>query len=270
MQLAAEAEQSGDPTSARVWAIPTPYAGQGQNPWTRFLGKCLLLGLPIVPPLLAVAALVGGTYFLSMVAIPNNWVAVWFVVGYVIVVGLACLVFLVWWFHPEHRKAIDFSIQFDHWLLRRAIAARPDPLVAADDTRAWFAEMSPRRLWALGTAKSGEYNQGLLLLAPDRQSILFEGDYERYWIPASAILSCDIEALPGMAATTAAFYACVLHVRLGSGVWECPLFPLLAIEGANRWERAVALRTRIEELCGRSFSDQPAAPPTDPGPVVVG
>jgi hypothetical protein len=98
-----------------------------------------------------------------------------------------------------------------------------------------------------------------------RGALIFEGDYERYWIPADAILACAIEGLPGMPATTASLYGVVLHVRLGGGTWEFPFFPLAGIEGANRWERAVALLRRVESVCGRSFRDQPTAPPRDPG-----
>src|SRR5262249_44467808 len=159
-----------------------------------------------------------------------------------IAAGLSCLVFSRWWFHPERRMPVVLSIRFDHGLIRRAVAERPDPLVAADDARAVVAEMTPRRLWALGTAEGGECKPGLLLADGGRGALLFEGDYDRYWIPAGAVLACDVEALPGMAATTAAFYAVVLRVKLGGGVWEFPFFPLAGIEGRNNWERATALR----------------------------
>lgn len=129
--------------------------------------------------------------------------------------------------------------------------------------------MNPRRLWAAGGARCGEYNQGLMRIDMDQKAILFEGDYECYRIPAEAVLTCEVEALTETQATTAGFYAVVLGVRLGSGLWEFPFFPLIGIAG-NRWERAVALRGQIEALCGRSFGGQPSPPPRDRGPVVVG
>ena len=266
-QLADEAERSGDPDSARVRPVPPPYAGRAQNPRNRLRGKCLRWGLTLLPLPLVLGALLGGGYFLAEVA-PRQQVSVEAVAVGMIAVGIACLVFIRWWFRPERQIPVVLSIRFDHGLIRRAVAERPNPLVAADDSRAVFAEMSPRRLWAQGTAKCGEYNQGLLLVDDGRGALLFEGDYERYWIPAGAVLACDVEALSGMAATTASFYAVVLRVRLGGGVWEFPFFPLAGIEGGNNLERATALRLRVEGLCGRDFGTPLPAPPRDPGPVV--
>jgi hypothetical protein len=267
-QLAAEAEQSGDPDSARVWAVPPPYAGRSQNPRNRLVGKCIRWGLTLLPVAVVPTVLLGGTYFLAEVALPRHLVSVEVVAVGAIVVGLACLVFTRWWYNPERRVPFVLGIRFDHGLIRRAVAERPGPLVAADDPRAVFAEMSPRRLWAQGSAKCGEYNQGLLLVDDGRGMLLFEGDYERYSIPAAAVLACDVEVLSGMAATTAALYAVVLRVRLGGGVWEFPFFPLAGIEGRNNWERATALRRRVEGLCGQAFGAPLPAPPRDHGPVV--
>jgi hypothetical protein len=160
-------------------------------------------------------------------------------------------------------------IRFDHGLIRRAIAGRPKPLVAADDARAVFAEMSPRRLWAAGKARCGEYNQGLLLADADRRLLLFEGDYDCYWVPAAAVLACDLEAPCGTGTTTASLWGVVLHVRLGGGTWEFPFFPLANIEGGNNWEKATALRRRVERVCGRGFGNQQPAPPRDPGHAAV-
>jgi hypothetical protein len=161
------------------------------------------------------------------------------------------------------------QVRLSAWLTRRAVAGRPNPLVAAADPRAVYAEMAPRRLWEARRAKCGEVNAGLLLADGVRRVLLFEGDYERYWIPAEAILACDVEALTGMAATTTALYAVVVRVRLGSGTWEFPFFPLAGIEGRNNWERALALLGRVEQVCGRRFSSPPPAPPRDRGPVIV-
>lgn len=266
-QLSAEAETTDDPQSARVWPVPPPFAGQAQNPRNRLLGACLRWGLLLVPPLLPLALLIGGTSLLHDLAM-RNALPGWVLITYVFGVGLGSLVFVVYWLNPERLMPIVQGRRFDLWLLRRAVANRPSPLVRADDFRALFVEMCPRRLWAGGRVKCGDYNQGLLRLDADDGEILFEGDYECYCIPAEAVLACDVEMLTNMPATTAAHYATVLQVRLGSGVWEFPFFPLAGIAG-NNWERAVTLRQSIETLCGRTFGDQPVPPPRAPGPVVV-
>jgi hypothetical protein len=267
-ELAEEAERSGDPDSARVRPVPPPYAGRSQNPRNRLLGKCLRWGLLVLPLPLVGTVLIGGTYLVYELAFGLKVAPPEAIVVYAITAGISCLVFSRWWYHPEQRMPIVLGIRLDHGLIRRAVAERPSPLVAADDPRAVFAEMTPRRLWSQGTAKCGEYNQGLLLVDGQQGMLLFEGDYERYWIPAAAVLACDVEALPGLPATTAGLYAVVLRVRLGGGEWEFPLFPLAGIEGRNNWERAMALRRRVEGLCGRSFGAPLPAPPPDPGPVV--
>jgi hypothetical protein len=270
-QLAAEAEQADDPASARVCPVPAPYAGQAQNPRTRRQGRLLVWKLTLLPAPVVVLLLPGGVWFLSEFVVGKNLLPMWSLVVYVLVVGFSCVAWLRWWYRPGHMMPLVKAVRFDHDLLRRAVASRPRPLVAADDPRAVFAEMSPRRFWS-GTTRPecGEYNQGLLLVDAARRGILFEGDYDRYWIPAAAIQACDVEALPGAQATTASFWAVVLRVRLGGGTWEFPFFPLANIEGGNRWERAQNLLRRIEAVCGRDFADQPTAPPRDPGhtPVV--
>ncbi len=267
-RLAAEAARAGDPASARVWPVPPPYAGMAQNPRNRLLGRCLGLGLLMGPPLAAVAVLIGGTWLLATLG-DRKLVSAPLIAGYVVTVGILCVGFLSYWFRPERLMPRVRATWFHHRLLRRAVARRPDPLVAADDGRAVFAEMAPRRLWTAGRAECGEYNQGLLRIDAEAGGLLFEGDYERYWIPAAAILSGDVEALPGITATTMVPHAVVLHVRLGGGVWEFPFFPLDGIEGHNAWQKTTALRRRIEALCGRPMN-APAAPPPAPRPVVVG
>jgi hypothetical protein len=100
------------------------------------------------------------------------------------------------------------------------------------------------------------------------RAIVFEGDYHCYWLPAGAILACKVEPLGAMG-TTAAPFAVVLHVRLGSGTWELPIFPLANIEGNIGWERAMALTRQIEGMCRRSFGEQPPRPVQAKLPVGV-
>lgn len=137
----------------------------------------------------------------------------------------------------------------------------------ADDPGAIFAEMSPRRLWTGERAECGDYNQGLLRVDQAGRVLLFEGDYECYRVPAAAVLTCTVESLGAMT-TTAAYFAVVLHVRLGSGTWEFPFFPLANIEGNIHWERAMTLLGQIETMCGRSFGSPP--PPPAPAQIPVG
>jgi hypothetical protein len=173
-QLAAEAEQFDDPTSARVWPLPPPYAGQSQNPRNRLRGRWLRRGLTLLPGLM-LPLLVGGTYLLGDLAVVRHVLPIWAAVVFAVGGGLSIVVFVRWWFNPHRLIPRVLEVRFDHGLIRQAIAGRPKPLVAADDARAVYAEMSPRRLWSGGKVQCGEYNQGLLLADADRRLLLFEG-----------------------------------------------------------------------------------------------
>ena len=102
----------------------------------------------------------------------------------------------------------------------------------------------------------------------EHAAIRFEGDYERYWIPAESILDARIERIPIGEPNTASYYGVVLQVRLGSRAWEMPFFPLDDVRGSTRWDQAVLLLGHVEDLCQRSFGDEPSAPP-EPTPAVA-
>jgi hypothetical protein len=269
-QLAAEAEHANDPASARVWPVPPPYAGLAETPANRRWSRLLVQSLTLLPGPLVALLLPGGTWFVWEFAISNNLLPRWVLVAYVLGVGLSLIVLLRWWYQPGNEFPRRQGRRFKHRQLRRAVAARPEPLVAANDSRAVFCEMSPRRIWGTGRAEPGEYNNGLLLVDTEKRGILFEGDLDCYWIPAAAVLRCEIELHPNSNATTAGLWIVVLGVRLGSGTWEFPFFPLLNSEGRNPWERAMSLHRQIEAVCGRSFAGQTTAPPPEPEHIPVG
>jgi hypothetical protein len=269
-QLAAEADQGDDPTSARVWPLPSPYAGQAETPLNRMLNRLLVRTLMLLPGVIVAALLPGAIYLLTIAGIGNNRIVMGALIVYVLVVGFSLVVFIRWWYLPGKMVPLVLAIRFDHRQMRKAVASRPQPLVAADDSRAVFCEMLPRRMWGSGKAQPGEYDNGLLLVDRDKRGLAFEGDLDRYWIPTASVLHCDVELHPSSSATTAGFWAVVLKVRLGSGNWEFPFFPLANIEGHNPWERAMTLLRQIEEICGRDFSQPSIAPPLEQQPVVVG
>lgn len=266
-QLSAEAEEeSFDEETARVWPVPPPYAGQVVNPGNRVRYFLLTQSLMLLPILLA-ALLPLGTYYLHKFSMQQkvlpDWAAPAFVVGY----GLPCLVLLLWWFNPNGMVPIRAGNRREHRLMREAVASRPRPIVAANDPRAVFAEMVPRRFWSGNFPKCGDCNMGLMLMDPELRGIRFEGDYQNYWIPAAAIEACDLEAAItiGASATKASLWVVVLRVRVGGGTWEFPFYPTCNIEGRNRWERAAALLRKIEAISSRDFVGQPTVPPEPPG-----
>ncbi len=265
--VASEADATNDPASARIWKVPPPYAGPVDNPQCRWRWKAImqlaqLAPLAVVPAFMA--AVIGLAYFLTEVM---GWLPEWLVVVAVIGSALPCLVLVRYWYDPHGSLATKLGKRYHRKLLLDAIASRPDALIAAGHPSAFTAEMCPRRLWLAGeNSPYGASNIGLMLVDRDRRAILFEGDYERYWIGAESILDARIERVPIGPPTTASYYGVVLQVRLGSRVWEMPFFPLDDVPGSTRWDQAMLLLGHVEDLCQRSFAEEQSAPP-EPAPA---
>jgi hypothetical protein len=148
--------------------------------------------------------------------------------------------------------------------LLEIIGARHDALVRANDPRAIYAEMLPRRLWEAGrNIRPEESNEGLMRFDDDRQAVLFEGENERFLLPANSILRARIEALPGVLRAVEGLFCVVLRVRLQAGTWELPFFPLRGLPARSNWERAAQLLAALEEFCGRQLADE-AIKPSEP------
>src|SRR5439155_10658453 len=69
-----------------------------------------------------------------------------------------------------------------------------DTVVDPNHPDAILAEVIPRRNWGQLMLENAD-DQGFLLVDAERRQLLFEGDKQRYRIPADAILSCDVEAM---------------------------------------------------------------------------
>lgn len=72
--------------------------------------------------------------------------------------------------------------------LRQKIDARPDAVVAADDPAAFFVQHIPEKNWQVNVGENAT-DVGLLLIDYDRRILKYEGDSERWLVPAEAIVS---------------------------------------------------------------------------------
>ena len=63
---------------------------------------------------------------------------------------------------------------------------------------------------------------GLLWIDAGRRQLLFEGDRQRYRIPAGSIVSCEIEQFtaPGDAQQRSIFYMTCIRAQTEAGLWE--------------------------------------------------
>ena len=244
-ELAAEAECVAG--SAQVWQVDAPHAGTVQSSKNRAANSRRLWAWLVVPVVVLVPTFFGCMYILDslfrrgLISAGVLTVVMFAMLGgFIVVVGAV--------YGANGSSGLNAVRRTSRARLRVSIGQRPSPLVCATDPRAVFAEMCPRATWTRGSAEQEEFNQGLLVADREAGAVLFEGDYTNYIIPGEAILSVDVEALPGLAPTVEAVWVVVVRAVLGTGTWEFPFVPLLDIEGSNNWERAQALAARIESV----------------------
>jgi len=265
-QLAAEAERVTASDSARIWPVPAPHAGQLQTTrhwWT--VQTWATVRYLIIPGAILVLTIGGGALvgWLTQIGLLPAWI-------FLALMAAGIIGFLLYCRHLIRQDATEtYRLRFELRLLREALAQRPGALIAATNEQAVYALAKPRRLWKEESGnRLGEANHGVLAIDDEQRAILFEGNYERYLIPAAAIVDCSLETPPTQMVVVTDPWAVVVTARLGSGTWEFPFFPLANIAGANNWERAAALIDRIGEMCGRTFGEPVTQNPALQVPVV--
>ncbi len=115
----------------------------------------------------------------------------------------------------------------NRFLLRRTreeFSRRPKCLVDPNDPDALFSEIVPKLNWGRMMLETAS-DVGFLKVDAARQEILFEGDKERFRIPAEAITYCSLEFFVEGQGTHAAMkiYYVVLRANRPNEFWEVPL-----------------------------------------------
>jgi hypothetical protein len=131
-------------------------------------------------------------------------------------------------------------------VLRRQCRERPDALVSPDEPGVLAVEIIPRCNWQRAMLENAT-DIGLLALDFGRRELRFEGDKDRYRIPAESLGPCTVELMSGRG-DAASVYGAVLQVDVGGRMRELPLNPLAGVPGTNRAEKAETLRQQIERL----------------------
>lgn len=80
----------------------------------------------------------------------------------------------------------------NHWLRRvaRRVVSRRSGSLVAPDSGAWFVEVVPKANWEVRSLPESATDVGFLAFDFQARILLFEGDRERYRIPADALLDC--------------------------------------------------------------------------------
>jgi hypothetical protein len=145
-----------------------------------------------------------------------------------------------------------FSNRFLKNLLKRELSLRPSPLVEPDDPEALFVEVVPKTNWGKLQLDNAS-DVGLLRVDSRNREILFEGDRERYRIPAAALISCNLEFFvegEGSHGATKLFYV-VLRAQHPSAFWEAPIRErgsLGLFKTGKRKKQALALQNAIRGI----------------------
>jgi hypothetical protein len=85
----------------------------------------------------------------------------------------------------------------NRWLrhiARRQINRRPNKLVDPYDPRARFVEIIPKSNWEVKQMPENAIDVGFLSIDPKNRTVLFEGENERYKIPAKVIIKCEADS----------------------------------------------------------------------------
>jgi hypothetical protein len=178
----------------------------------------LILPLVFAPPLMILA----GIYLCTDEAKNDGWSTLLMDCAPVIIaVGALSFPFSI---YLGLRNPNLFGEWFFKRLAKREIRSRPNWIVDPDDPEARFVQIVPRCNWGRMMLETAT-DVGFLKIDKERREILFEGDKERYRIPGSAIIACDVEPIDYGQGTSGGItqYTTVVHAYCKSGMWENPI-----------------------------------------------
>jgi len=168
------------------------------------IGRAYLHLLGVLLPLAVMAA---GALF--------AWgIGKWDAIGVLIVFGLGVFLFFATCFYECFFIGFYPARCSLRWL-RERIDRRPDAIVKSDDPDAFFVQLIPRKYWK-DTIDENASDVGLLVLDRLRGELRYEGDIERWTVPAESIRSFDLHSFkaPGPRGTTNEIAVVVLVVEL--------------------------------------------------------
>ncbi len=141
--------------------------------------------------------------------------------------------------------------------LRKAFKAelsrRSGKIVEADDPDALFVEVVPKLKWGKLSLETAT-DVGLLVVDAQRKEIRFEGDQERWRVPAQAITGLGLEFFTvGHGAGQRKIYFVVMQASRREGFWEAPIRERTRNGAFMRHKkRAEKLLLSIAEMCGQT------------------
>lgn len=165
------------------------------------------------------------------------------------------------------RYADDLPIRLQRRWLIAAIRRRSMPLFDPEDADAVCVELVPRKNWGKVMFNNAE-EIGYAKVDARRRLLLFEGDHQRWSIPAGSIESCEMDefciGLPEPKERNL-FALAVLKVNRDGQIWEAPLLPARPDgrrpPGKVRRQWARNLRNKIRDGLLQAPAAQPVRTP---------
>jgi len=210
----------------------------------RRVRRFYLLMLPVLAPLLTLAA---GAVIIWGLDLPDGELigGIVFAVGFLLLIAY-CVFETCYLSHYPSRCYL-------HWL-RERIDRRPDAVVKADDPDAFYVQIIPRENWTISMGENAS-DMGLLRVDPARRELRYEGDLERWVVPAESIVSFRLHSFtpPNALAAMSQFWVVDLLVDLDDDGdrWETPL----AAQPVHFEKWSPAKRKRGAELLRRCIAN---------------
>jgi hypothetical protein len=139
-------------------------------------------------------------------------------------IGLGIVLFIGYCVYETYLIGFFPARCYLRWL-RERIDRRPDAIVPAADPDAFFVQIIPRENWTVAMGENAG-DVGLLRIDPTRRELRYEGDLERWTVPAECVRSFRVRSFTppsGMAALNK-YTVLMLVVELPDGdTWETPL-----------------------------------------------
>lgn len=203
-----------DTVSARVTRLPDGEAGTINTRGHIATGVFIHFS-----PLLLALAVIG--VMITLVVVYRNEVGKLGMAG-TLVGAMGVLVGSVW-----------YMMRYEHFLpavyqyrcVQRVFRRRAEPFVDPDDGEARFVEVIPRANWGRAMAQNAT-DLGLVKVDKGRRAVLFEGDSERWVIPAESIVRCEIEEFTELNTEPNAYNVhpiVVVTANVDGVPWEAPL-----------------------------------------------
>jgi hypothetical protein len=237
-----------DRSAAVVSRVPSPYAGRVLTSGTALAKNGLFLLQVLVTLVVSFVPAVLSVAVANRVSVHNKDLSF-----LPILVGLGLTGVLLWFLIGQLLRN-PWSSRYIYNKTLAEFEERPDCVVDLTNPDAILLEVIPRRNWGKLTLENAE-DQGFLCIDPEARQLLFEGDKNRYRIPAETVLSCEVEVMNPSESRSAPIACVVLKFRDERiGEREAPLLPRRTISGnhlgTNYVERAHELHRRIQSVFG--------------------